>query len=267
MHQKFEDAIADPDNPVIDVNANGDDVYALLLQREGRAPELVDGSTENVLLYVHEMRDFLEGEEGAVLSDRDPYLSVMPTSSQSVYRITKDDRPVESMPHQAGAVLEGVKAAVEADDLDPIVDVYHEIIDTQVRRDIVNQLLDVVPNLDADRIAVTDRGWLVDQYYIVDWTAALYVVTDDPEEDDYVRSGGSVETVEKDHEFVELEAVDAPTEHELTVGGETVRLGEREMLFLQKARWLLDRAQYHQDAPFWKWNEKRRKEYIRGKSE
>lgn len=267
MKEEFEDAIADPDNPVMDVNANGGEVFMILLEREGRTPDPIDGSDENVIKYIHGMKEFLEGEEGAVLSKDDPYLSVMETSSSSVYRITKDERPVESMPNQADDVMHGVRAGVEDGDYDPILEVYHNIMDNQVRRDILNQLLGVIPNLDADRIEVTDRGWEIDQYYIVDWTASLYVATDDPEEDDYIRSGSDVRTLEKDHEFVELHNVDAPEAQELTIDGEEVRLGEREMLFLSKARWLMNRAEYHADEPFWRFMENERKRYIRGNHE
>ena len=267
MEQRFQDAIDDPENPVQDVNVSGREVMSILLdpsQVELDRP-FVPGTPENVLLYIHGLREFLDGDRGAVLSE-DPYIAVQRTDAPSVYRITVDERPVESMPNQADDVLEALRDAIEEGDLDPILDIYEKIIDTQVRRDVVKDLKEVLPNIDEQRIEVTDRGWLIDGYYVVDWTASVYVVTDDPDSEDYVRGGGGVQTVEKDHEFVELTPSSKPERKKVKLNGETLIVGEREMMFLAKVEWLLNRAEYHPDEPFWRWNEKQRKKYLRGEN-
>jgi hypothetical protein len=124
---------------------------------------------------------------------------------------------------------------------------------------------DILPNIDSNRVEVTPRGWVIDGYYIVDWKASVYVITDNQDEDDYVRSGGEVKTVDKSHEFVELSLRGySPERKKIKLNDETYILGEREMLFLSKVEWLLNRAKYHSDEPFWRFNEELRKKYLRG---
>lgn len=264
MHDRFEDAIEDPDNPVIDVNASGTNVNSLLVQEGSRAPELIDGTIENELLYVDGLSEFLNGNKGAKLSEQ-PEILVRSTRGGSVYEIRVNDRPVESMPSQADDVLRALKAVKDESNIDPILDVYEEIIDSQVRRDLMRMMMKGIPNINEDRIEVTDRGWLIDSYYVVDWTASLYVTTDDPDESDYVRSGSDVKEVEKDHEFVNLRDSYSPERKKVKIDGDIVLVGEREMMFLSKVRWLLDRTQYHADEPFWRYTERQRKKHIRGK--
>lgn len=267
MDEKFEAAINDPENPVQDVNTSGREVMSMLLDPSmvNLESPFVPGDAENVLLYVHELREFLEGERGAVLSE-DPHITVQNTNASSVYRITVDERPVESMPGQANDVLEALRAAIEEEDIDPILDIYEDIIDSQVRREVVQKLQEALPNIDEDRIEETNRGWLIDRFYVVDWTASVYVVTDDPDEDDYEIRGGGVGKTDRDHEFVELVPDSAPERQRVKFGDETVLVGEREMMFLSKVEWLLDRTKYHPDESFWRYNEKLRKEYIRRKN-
>lgn len=252
------------DYGVRDVNrADDNEVLSMLVEEPpGHPPHFIDGSAENVLLYLHELKEFLDGKHGALLSD-DPHISVKPSASESVYRVTVGERPVESMPHQSDDVLYAVKDAIENDDLDPIVEIYKEIIDNQVRRDVVNDLIELLDVLPAGRLQVTADGWLIDSYYLVDWTASVYVIEDDRDSPDYRRSNDTVEVTDKSKEFVELRASHSP--NRMTVkrpDGEELILGEREMMFLSKVKWLLERTKYHQDEPFWRWNENRRKDYL-----
>jgi len=264
----------DPDNYVVltdnygvrDVNrAKDNEVLSLLVEEPpGHPPHFIDGSVENVLLYLHELKEFLNGEQGALLCN-DPHITVQPTTAESVYRIRVGDQPVESMPHQSDEVLEAVQAAIEEDDLDPIIDVYKEILNSQVRREVVNDLIDLLDVLPAGRIQIRESGWLIDQYYLVDWTASVYTVEDDRDSPDYRRSGDTVEVTDKSKEFVELNVGYTPEEMLIRKpDGSELILGEREMLFIAKVKWLLDRTQYHQDEPFWRFNENRRKEYLQG---
>jgi len=252
------------DYGVRDVNrADDNEVLSMLVEEPpGHPPHFIDGSAENVLLYLHELKEFLDGKHGALLSD-DPHISVKPSASESVYRVTVGERPVESMPHQSDDVLHAVKDAIENDDLDPIVEIYKEIIDNQVRRDVVNDLIELLDVLPAGRLQVTADGWLIDSYYLVDWTASVYVIEDDRDSPDYRRSNDTVEVTDKSKEFIELRASHSP--NRMTVkrpDGEELILGEREMMFLSKVKWLLERTKYHQDEPFWRWNENRRKDYL-----
>lgn len=263
MKRKFKEAIEDAENPVLDVNANGDEVLSILIEDETDGPmphRQIDGSVENVLLYIHELHEFVYGDKSAVLC-KEPYIAVEPTNRESTYRITVDSRTVESMPSQAKDVLRGMKAAIEDGDLDPVLDVYEEIIDKQVRRDVVNELLTRLPKFPNERIEVTESGWLIDRYYLIDWTASVYT-KENNDEQNYRRDSGTVEAFDKSFEFVELEPKHVPDRQKIRLDGETVLVGEREMLFLAKAEWLLNRHEYHEDKPFWLWQEKRRKEFL-----
>lgn len=249
---------------VRDVNrAKDNEVLSLLVEEPpGTPPHFIDGSVENVLLYLHELKEFLNGEQGALLSD-DPHISVQPTTGDSVYRIRVGDQPVESMPHQSGDVLRAVQAAIEDEDLDPIISVYKEIINSQVRRDVVNELIDLLDIIPPGRIQVRDSGWLVDQYYLVDWTASVYAIEDDRDSPDYRRSGNTVEVTDKSKEFVDLNVGYTPEQMMIRKpDGEELILGEREMLFIAKVKWLLKRTEYHKDEPFWRFSENRRKKYL-----
>lgn len=263
MKRKFKETIEDLDNPVIDINANGDEVLSILIEDDSNGPmphRQIDGNLENVLLYIHELHEFIYGEESTVLCN-DPYIAVDPTNRESTYRITVDNRPVESMPSQADDVLRGVKSALEDNDLEPLLDVYEEIIDKQVRRDVVNELLTRLPNFPRERINVTESGWLIDRYYLVDWTASVYT-KENNDEQNYRRGGGSVEAYDKSFEFVELSPTHTPDRAKVGIDGETTIVGEREMLFLSKVEWMLDRHKYHKDKAFWLWSEKRRRKFL-----
>lgn len=259
MKDTFEEAIQDPDNPCIDINAAGDNVLSMYVRTdENPDGTLVDGTTENVLLYVHELHNFLKAERGAVLH-RDPDIAVRPTATPSVYEITVGERPVKSLPSQSDDVLKAVRAAKEDGDLNPLIEVYKEIVDTQVRRDVLNKLIDVLPNIPRERVQITDEGWVVDDYYVVDWKAEMYAKGGP--DDTYTRSG---DTLDKDHEFLKLNMSYEPERKKVKLDGETLLLGEKEMEFLGKVRFLLDRAEFHEDEPFWRYNEKKRLEYLNG---
>lgn len=254
------------DYGVRDVNrADDNEVLSMLVEEPpGHPPHFIDGSDENVLLYLHGLKEFLNGQEGALLSE-DPHISVKPSVSESVYHITVGDRAVESMPNQSDDVLRAMKDAIENRELQPIVDIYKEIINNQVRRDVITDLIEILDILPKGRLQATASGWLIDSYYLVDWTASVYVIEDDRDGPDYTRSGDTVEVTDKSKEFVELQASYSPTRMSVKrPDGETLVLGEREMMFLSKVKWLLERTKYHQDEPFWRWNENRRKEYLQG---
>lgn len=245
---------------ILTVNKSGDEVISILLDR-GRGPEEVPGTDENVLLYIHGMYDFIHGQNGVTVQE-DPEISIKPTSNNSVYIVTFGDRPVQTMPSDSDQILEAVKELKENGNIDLLREVYEKVIDTQVRRDVVNKLIGVLDNFPRERLRITDSGWLVDDYYLVDWTASVY--TKGGTDKSYHRGGGGVVEADKSHEFVELMADSEPDRKKIKIDGEVKTLGEREMLFLSKAEWLINRTEYHKDEPFWRWNEKKRKKEISG---
>lgn len=226
----------------------------LVLWKDGE-PELKRASAENVLLFDPEedlpfdngLYEFLNGQKALQLSE-DPEVMVAPTGNEYAYILRVKGNTVETTPSQAEDVLEGIRQAAVGDGLDHLVGVYDHIMSTQVRQAVVNALYRTFD--ENERIDVMENGWLVDDFYLVDWTASLYTKDDDPDEDDYVRSGGTVRK-EDSYEFVRLNHHRDIDPIEVGIDGDTYRLTEREMLFLTKVKWLLNRRHYHPDKPFW----------------
>jgi hypothetical protein len=225
-------------------------------------PQLVKATPENVLLYDPEdelpfddgMYSFLHGEQALVLQQNDPTVMVAPTNNEYCYIIRVGDRTVETTPNQAERVLRAIKDAAIDRDVDGIVSLHDTIVSTQVRRDVINKLTQTFDQ--EERITQTNRGWLVDEFYLVNWEASLYTKHNNPEEGDYKRGGGGVRKTDTSYEFVQLSLQRDVTPVEVSVGGSTVQLTEREILFLAKVKWLLNRREHHSDMTFWKFADK-----------
>lgn len=224
----------------------------------GGEPELKRASAENVLLFDPEdvlpfengMYEFLNGEQALILSE-EPEVILAPTSNEYAYMLRVRGNVVETTPNQAERVLEGVLDVARDNGVSELLDLYHDIINTQVRQRVMNALHETFDK--QQRIEIMSNGWLIDDYYLVDWSASIYTKDDDPDEDDYVRSGGSVRK-DGSYEFVQLRMSRASRDMdriEVAINGEQYRLSEREMLFLAKVKWLLSRRYYHPDQPFW----------------
>jgi hypothetical protein len=250
---------------VIDVSRNketGDITQFTIISSTGQ-PELKKATPENLLLYDPAdelpfddgMSGFLSGNEALVLQEDDPTIMVAPTSNDYCYILRVRDNTVETTPNQAERVLSGIRDAVIDGEVEPLIDLYDHIMSTQVRRDVVNALHQTFD--EAFRIAQTSNGWLVDDFYLVDWSASMYAKHDDPDEADKIRSGGGVTETDKSYEFVQLQLRRDTEPVEVSIHGETYRLTEREMLFLAKIKWLLNRRHYHPDQPFWMFADKR----------
>jgi len=146
-------------------------------------------------------------------------------------------------------VLEGVKDAAVNNSIEGLVDVYDDIMATQVRREVVNALIETFEQ--RERIERTSSGWIVDDFFIIDWTASMYAKTDDKDSPDVIRSGSKVVEADRSFEFVQLKINREIEPVTVSINGESYRLTEREMLFLGKVNWLLDRRHYHPDDEFW----------------
>ena len=225
-------------------------------------PSLVKANTKNVLLYDPEdklpfdggLYEFMNGDVALVFSE-DPETVVAPTGDEYCYIVRVDGRTVETTPNQAEDVLRAVKAAAIDNEIQPLLDVHHNIVKEQVRREVINALRQTFD--EYERIESTESGWLVDDFYLVDWTASMYVKHDNPDEADLIRSGSQVVEADRSYEFVQLRLSRDIEPVEVRLGEEFFRLSTREMLFLAKVNWLLDRRHYHPDQPFWKFADKR----------
>ena len=243
---------------VIDVSTNRDtgEIEQFTIINEQGQPELMKATATNMLLYdpMDELPfdgglgSFLSGDEAILLSE-EPKLIVSSTSSRNCFIIHYDGNTVETTPAMSESVLRGVKEAAVDEDIGALIDVYDEVMSTQVRRDVINALLDTFD--ETFRIEKTPSGWVVDEFFIVDWTASMYAKTDDPDSADVVRSGSSVVEADRSFEFVQLRLNREIEPVTVSINGESFRLSEREMLFLGKVNWLLDRRHYHPDDEFW----------------
>lgn len=246
---------------VLDENRDKEsgELLSFLVIEDGE-PQLKRANPTNTLLYLHEMKEFLSGQHAVIVSENDPEVIIAPTGNDMAYLIRVNGSTVETTPKQASDVLEALKDAVEADSsmerdaaIDEIVGVYDTIISTQVRRWLVRLLMRTFDDDEQQRIEEHERGWLVDGFYLVDWNANLYTIDDDHDEADHRVSGGTTQAVDRTHEFLKLSPNQSPEAHEVTVNGDSYRVSEREMLFLSKVRFMLDRRYYHNDKPFWSW--------------
>jgi len=243
---------------VIDVSTNRDtgEIEQFTIINEQGQPELMKATATNMLLYdpMDELPfdgglgSFLSGDEAILLSE-EPKLIISSTSSRNCFIIHYDGNTVETTPAMSESVLRGVKEAAVDEDIGALIDVYDEVMSTQVRRDVINALLDTFD--ETFRIEKTPSGWVVDEFFIVDWTASMYAKTDDPDSADVVRSGSGVVEADRSFEFVQLYLNREIEPVTVSINGESFRLSEREMLFLGKVNWLLDRRHYHPDDEFW----------------
>lgn len=249
---------------VIDISRNKEtgEIEQFTVIDETGQPNLVKATPENMLLYdpanelpfENGMHGFLSGEQAIVLSD-DPEVIVAPTNNEYCYILRVRGNTVETTPKQAQEVLQGVKDAAIDKQVSGLISLHDTIRSNQVRRYVVNALHETFE--DSHRINETGSGWLIDDFYLVNWEASMYVKHDDPDEPDVRRSGSDVVETDRSREFVELNIRRDIDPIEVGIGGDTYRLTEREMLFLAKVKWLLNRRHFHPDRPFWMYADKR----------
>lgn len=236
---------------------NGELEQFLLFWDDGM-PETRRATPENVLLFDPEdklpfdggMQSFFEGENAVKISD-DPEIIIDQSGDEYTYVIAVDGDIIETTPSDAEDVLDGVYKSLAEDENRKIMATYEKIKKTQVRRNVINPLKKTFAS--HDRINIAANGWLIDGFYLVDWSASIYVDSDNIDEPDYIRQSGSVVEADKTYEFVQLkrefgESIDCQT---IRIGGSSYTLTEREMIFLSKVTWLLDRETYHPDDAFW----------------
>lgn len=123
-------------------------------------------------------------------------------------------------------VVEAVTSANPGPDL---LDLYEEIIDGQVRRNVITKFLERFPD---DRISVTADGWVVDDTFVVTYDATNHLVDIDPT-DPY---GDEVDD-SKQAVYLDIDADDARTI--VAPDGEQVELEPLEQEFLTAVEGLL----------------------------
>jgi|APHM01.1.fsa_nt_gi hypothetical protein len=235
----------------------------LILDETGQ-PQLLKATPENILLHDPEnelplengLHDVLNGDRSIVLQEDDPLIMVAPTNDNYCFVLRVGDTTVETTPRQSEAVLEGLRDALIKDDVSQLRDVFTKIISEQVRRDVIRAIMGTFDQ--QHRLSQSARGWLVDDFYLVNWDASMYTQNHDPDSTDYVRdrANGGVSETNNSREFVRLQVPRERPNMMVTIDGKSIQLTDREMLFLTKIEWLLHRRENHSDLAFWKWTDK-----------
>lgn len=242
---------------ILDVSRDNEtgEVTQFLILENGQ-PETKIASPENLLLYDPEdelpfdggVADFLGGESALQISEQ-PQILVAQTGDNYSFILNINGEIVETTPSQAERTLRSIYSALADENSSKLESLHQSIMANQVRRGLINALKHDFPK--SERIEITANGWLVDGFYLVDWNAKMYTANDDPEEDDYVRTGSTVEK-DKSYEFVRIRhKISQDDSVSVSFGDDVYQLTEREMLFLGKIKWLLHRRHYHPDKPFW----------------
>lgn len=227
----------------------------LLIEIDGRATH-VSNTPKNKLLYDREtyavngksLYTLLHGaDEGErVVLNEDPYVAVAPSQHENVYRLwygARDQYSVRTPVDRVEDVLRGIIDLVEDDDPGTLADVYDQVINNQVRREIVGLFLDF-EKLPTDRIDVLAEGWLLDEMFLITWDAEVYLFTESWKAGSY--DPRSAKQYEQPGEFLTITPTDDagnPVEvepQEIPLGDRTVRFGELEWLFIYRVRWMLD---------------------------
>jgi len=237
-------------------NDTGEITQFLIIGNDGQ-PHTKKATPDNLLLYDPEdelpfdngLNTFFSAETALRVST-DPKVVVGQAGDEYSYVLSVAGSAVETTPRKSEDVLQGVYEALANDNEERLVSLHRDILSTQVRRNLINILAQTFEQ--RHRISIEADGWLVDDFYLVDWNAKMYTKDDDPDEGDYVRSNGDAVKKDKSYEFVRLNhSISNSDCMSVMVNGDEYTLSEREMLFLGKVKWLLRRRHYHPDRPFW----------------
>lgn len=249
---------------VIDVSRDSStgDITQFTVVTDGGIPRPVKGTKSNFLLYDPEDDLPFEGgmwslfEDGKALRlGSSPDVLVAQTNNKYCYVLRVRDSVVETTAKQSGRALSAIKDALVSESIEPVLKLHQDILKEQVRHNVMKALKETFDG--CERISITSKGWLIDGFYLVDWSASMYTRNDERDSSDVRRSGSNVVETDRSHEFIEGTINRDVSKISVGIAGETYVLSEREMLFLTKVEWLLNRREHHPDKPFWKWNDKR----------
>lgn len=204
----------------------------------------------NELLYKHGMYKLVHGEPGLIIQFKDSGLEVQTTEEGGVYVITGDRDPVHTSPEHERRLLDAIKTLKETGDDTPLSELYHHILDTQIRRHVVNRLFDVRPfSVLADKglVEADPRGWLFHDSLLLTWEGEF---RNDTRDTTYSVSGSAVREVESVNEAFTLsvdqrgtagtaidQVSDEVSRHSVEIDGQEYTFGKRETQFVAKAVW------------------------------
>jgi hypothetical protein len=209
-----------------------------------------DGSTEtktkssplNQLLYGHNLWGLLDtGDEIWTHKGKEdePTVTIIP-GENDCYTIRLGNAPDLTIGahHKTDLIDALIEMYQEGDgeSVQPITALYDSIRRDMLRAD----LLDAFSKAFAGKVEVRDDGWFINGHLLLNYEGEFY----HPETDSRQRSGRSVIGVNSASEAYRLQ-VESPEEmmsREITIDGETRRLTPKEMKFLSKAIWAVEKT-------------------------
>jgi len=212
----------------------------------------------NILLYKHGMAQLVHGEPGLVVQFKDEDIQIQTTDEGGVYVIrANDSESVHTAPKHERELLEAVRDLKEDGNTSPIKRLHQHILDTQVRRYVLDSVYEVPPfSVLAEKgfVKQTERGWLFHGHLLLTWEGEF---RNEGTEEAYLVRGSGVRQVESANEAFTLntrtgtpglddedeEVESEPERHTAEINGETITFGRLEEEFIAKAVWAVKNVQ------------------------
>ena len=227
--------------------------------RGGVTTKNMSKTPRNVLLFKHGLYSLVKGDPDEIhVLNQKPYVAVSPTNDESCYVIWvgRDSEPVHTTPDKEKRFLEVVKDLVESRESDCVSEMEElqlEILDSQVRRKVVNKLLDKAPFSDLVEKSIirkTKRGWLFHDTLLLTWESEFR--NKNYKDGGYEVNGSSVSKTNSENKAFRLrqdygngptlddfEESDTMTRHTVQFGDEGYTFGQQEFEFVTRAVWAL----------------------------
>jgi hypothetical protein len=224
------------DAEVLSTSGPAGDPDVFLVEYPDGSQEYEPATPTNVALFQDGLYSEISGitDYNVRVGDRTVTVTLTGRPSEHRYVITVDDISVVVPTQRHDEVISAVRDNTGALVGTRLYQLYRDIANNQVRRDVVEQFLS---RYDDDRVLVTENGWVIDDTFIVTYEAENYLTGDDPI---YERSGGDMEPIDESKPAVGIEFdVDGEEVVQLPDVDNTVRVGETEQVFLATVEALL----------------------------
>lgn len=215
-------------------------------------------NARNELLYKHGLYELIYGDGNEILRlSETPYGAVSSHEDSGTFTVwVNDDPSIETPPSMEEDVLEAVKDIKEDPDIGirPLTEIHQTILDTQVRRRVIERLLTAEPFstvAEHGMITPTNKGWLMHDQLLLTWDGEFHNQSN--EDRRYEVSGSGVRKVESVNKAFSLNnrtgqqsvasyGEDAEkTTNRTTVefGDATHTFGKKEVEFVSRVVWAL----------------------------
>lgn len=215
----------------------------------------------NELLFKHNMYGLIHSDESTIYTvTQEPYAAVSATGDSTYTVWVGDEHPVQTDPSLEERLLRAVREVQEADEgtewtldiesedarVHPLRELHQHIIDTQVRRNVVNRLLEHPPfsmYRESGILEVEEGGWLFHGMLRLTWEGELRHRRGSEEIERI--EGSSTRRVGTENDAFDLEGSGPGIEPDDELERHTVKFGDREvtfgmleMEFVTKAIWV-----------------------------